>query len=102
MKSFLLVTLGGTLLIITKYSSIKQPDLLKKLAVLGKFIAYEIPIDAIKANYSAHFEHLTNAPSLQDEFKVLDTETQRIFLNVDFETLGPMEYFQPDEGNILT
>ena len=90
------------MLIVTKYSSIQQPELIKKLALLGKFIAYEIPIDTIKANYSAHLEHLTDAPSPQDEFKVLDTETQRIFLNVDFDTLGPMEYFQPDEGNILT
>ncbi len=57
MKSMLLLTASGALIILTSYASAEDQRLLKKLELKGieKFVAFDIPLDLAKERYGAHF-----------------------------------------------
>jgi hypothetical protein len=86
------------MLLVTERPSIQEPSLIGKLSRLGKFIAHEVPVESVKSNYSAHFEHATSDPSQPEQYKVLDTNIEQIFTNVDFHSLGEAFYFEPGKG----
>ena len=98
MKSFLLFTRVGPVLILSEYDSIQQPELVDKLTAYGKFIAHEVPIEAIKSCYSTHFEHVLQDPKESTELIVLDGDGERIFTNVSFQVLGSPAYHESGEG----
>jgi hypothetical protein len=58
MNVFFLFTGSGSLVILTSYSSVEDPALLRKLAAKGieKFLAYQIPITLAKERYGTHFD----------------------------------------------
>lgn len=94
MKSFLLFSHAGPVLILTSLDSIGQPELLSRLSsTYGKFIAHEVPLEAVKACYSEHFEHVINEPKEDSELMVLDVDGKQIFTNVNLKTLGPPFYY---------
>jgi hypothetical protein len=95
MKAFLLFASGGPVLLLTKFDSVRDAVLAKKLAYLGKFIAYQVPVDSVKRTYSAHFEHILTDPKQTDELRILDTDSKQIFTNVDFTVLGQPVIHQP-------
>jgi hypothetical protein len=95
MKTFLLFAVAGPVLVLTKLGSIRDPELLKRLASLGKFIAYELPVESVKASYSAHFQHILTDPKQTDELRILDTDSKQIFTNIDFKALGQPLVHQP-------
>jgi hypothetical protein len=101
LKSYLLLTATGAVLVMTRDDVNANPDLLKKLAVgsLNKFIAYEVPLDAVKNTYQAHFEHVLNDPRASGEFVVIDDDGQQIFENIDLKDLGRPFFFE--EGHTL-
>ncbi|MDD5701808.1 MAG: hypothetical protein PHU23_07125 [Dehalococcoidales bacterium] len=96
MRSFLVFTHTGPILVLSKYDSVRQPELLNRLSAYGKFIAHEVPVEAVKSSYTAHFEHVLNDPKQNDEMRVLDGDGERIFVNVDFKTLGAPVYYEPE------
>ena len=92
-KAYLLLTGNGAMLILTEYDFIKQPGLLKTLAVGGpkKFVAHEVSIDWIKKSYTVNFENPLSdlkQKDKNDKIKVLDDEGQRIFENITLKELG--------------
>jgi len=95
MKAFLLFAAGGPMLILTNLDSIHDPELMKRLAYLGKYIAYQVPLQSVRGPYSAHYEHILTDPKQTDELRILDTDARQIFTNIDFKVLGQPVVHQP-------
>jgi hypothetical protein len=57
MKTYMLMTGSGPIVILTSHDSVLDAALVRKLAGKGieKFIAYEIPIGLARERYGAHF-----------------------------------------------
>ena len=98
LKAYLTLTSSGPVLILTKFDFMRHPELLDKLAAKtsNKFIAYELPIEAVEANYSAHFAHVLNDPEQTGEIKILDDDGKEIFTNVRFKDLSAPIYYEPE------
>lgn len=94
MKTFLLFTQDGPILILSKSDSIQQSELPEKLPAYGKFVSWEIPVDSIKSCYSAHFEQVLKDPKQSDDLKVIDDNGEQVFLNISFKTLGQPNYHE--------
>lgn len=96
LKSYLLLTGTGAVLILTGDDLEKNPDLLKNLSAgnLNKFVAYELPVDSVKNSYSAHFEHTLRDPFQTGEFKVLDDDGVQIFKNIKLKEMGSPIFFE--------
>jgi hypothetical protein len=98
MKSFLLFTHTGPLLILSKYDSINQPELLSKLTAYGKFIAYEMPIEAIQSCYSSRFQSIFQDPKSNEAMIVLDEDGESVFTNISLRVLGSPTIYEPGEN----
>ncbi len=90
MKTFMLMTGSGPLMILTSHASIEDPQILQKLAVKGieKFLAYEVPFDLAKERYGGHFNVVANDLRESDDLRVLDYNGERAFKLFSFEELG--------------
>lgn len=91
MKTMLLLTGGGPVVILTSINKSTEPELIKELAVKGieKFISYEIPIELAKERYGAHFAAVARDVHETDRLRILDFNGQRAFSLFKFEELGP-------------
>jgi hypothetical protein len=87
---YFLFTGGGSLVILTSYSSVEHPALLKKLAAKGieKFLAYQIPTALAKERYGAHFNIVSGDLSESDDLRVLDFDGSRAFRLFRFHEMG--------------
>jgi hypothetical protein len=90
MKSFMLFTAGGPLVVLTKFQSPTDPLFLRLLEIkgIGKFIAHELPVDLVHIRYGHHFEAVVQDLHEHDALRVLD-ETERGFNLFRFDELGP-------------
>jgi len=97
MKSFLLMTGGGPLMILTSHGSIENPILLDKLLAKGidKFIAYEVPLDLAKQRYGWHFNVVANDLHETDDLRVLDYNGDRAFGLFSFTEIGNSYIHEP-------
>ncbi|MDD5702359.1 MAG: hypothetical protein PHU23_09965 [Dehalococcoidales bacterium] len=100
MKAFLLFAHTGPLLILSKYDSINQPELLSRLTAFGKFIAYEMPIEAIQSCYSSRFQSIFQDPRSNEAMIVLDENGESIFNNISLRVLGSPTIYEPGESVI--
>jgi hypothetical protein len=91
MRTIMLMTGGGPLVILTSYDSVTDPGLLSTLEDKGidKFTAHEIPLDLSRARYGAHFTRVENDLRQTDDLRVLDTNGNRAFRLFRFDELGP-------------
>ena len=90
MKSFLLITGSGPLLILTSHESVETPGLLEKLRVKGidKFIAYAVPYELVEKRYGGHFAVVANDLRETDDLRILDYNGDRAFKLFSFSELG--------------
>lgn len=90
MKTMLLLTAGGPVVILTSHASPLDPTLLDKLRVKGirKFVAFEIPLDMAKQRYASHFAVVANDLHETDDLRVLDFDGQHAFQLFHFAELG--------------
>lgn len=97
MKAYFLFTGTGPIVILTSYNSIENPVLLNKLESKGivKFIAYEVPVDSVKAKYGAHYDVVHNDVHESDDLRVLDYSGERAFKNFSFKELDNPIYHEP-------
>jgi len=97
MKSFLLMTGSGPILILTKYESIKDPVLLEKLQLKGidKFASYEVPLELARERYGGHFIKVINDWLESDGLRVLDFNGERAFTLFSFSELGEAHIHEP-------
>ncbi len=97
MKTFLLITGSGPLMILTSHKSIENSILLDKLLAKGidKFIAYEVPFDLAKQRYGWHFNVVANDLHEADDLRVLDYNGDRAFRLFSFSELGKAHIHEP-------
>ena len=97
MKSFMLMTGGGPLVILTSHNSIENEVLLDKLHAKGidKFIAYEVPYDLAKKRYGHHFKVVANDLHETDDLRILDYSGDRAFRLFSFTELGTAHIHEP-------
>lgn len=90
MKSIMLLTANGPIVILTSHGSVTEPSLLAKLKAKGieKFIAYEIPLDDAIQKYGGHFAVTRNDLRETDDLRVLDYNGARVFRLFDLKALG--------------
>jgi hypothetical protein len=93
MKTAMLFTGSGPIVILTSHDSITAPALLKKLEAKGieRFLAYEIPLELAKARYGGHFVTVVNDLHESDDLRVLDYNGERAFALFRLDELqGPV------------
>jgi len=96
MKTAIIFTGTGPILILTTYESLTDSKFVEKLAVKGinKFIAYDLPVDFVKEQYGAQFTVVMNDVKQTDDLRVLDYNGYNIFYNFSFEYLGQPVYYE--------
>ena len=87
MKSLLLLTASGPLLILTSHESLHDQKLLEELKHkgIGKFVAFEVPLSLARERYGGHFQAVESNLHETDDLRVLDFNGQRVFR---FDELG--------------
>ncbi len=97
MKTSIVFTGTGPILILTSYNSFTNPDFVEKLAVKGikKFIASELSIDTVKEKYGKHFDIVMEDLHQEDDLRVLDYNGHNIFRNFSFAEMGEPIYYEP-------
>ena len=90
MKSLLLLTASGPLLVLTSHESLHDRKLLDALKGrgIGKFVAFEVPLMLAKERYGGHFQVVENDLHETDDLRMLDLNGQRIFQLFRFDELG--------------
>jgi hypothetical protein len=90
MKSGILFTGTGPILILTNYESFSDPNLVTKLATKGikKFIAYEIPPEQVKEKYGQHYNVVMGDLKQTDDLRILDYDGHHVFYNFSLGELG--------------
>ena len=90
MKTFLLFTAGGPMVIITSHRAVTDTAVLDKLADKGieKFIAYELPVEVAAERYGFHFDNVRQDLHETDALRVLDYNGSRIFALFFLSELG--------------
>ena len=91
MKAALVFAGSGPIVILTSYPSLSDPGLLRTLKAhgVGKFIAYELPLETVAARYGGHFQVVLNDARANDDLRVLDVNGDRAFRLFRFSELGP-------------
>ena len=97
MKSLLLMTSSGPLLILSSHESPLSEIFLSKLQAKGitKFMAYEVDIDKVKSRYGGHFTKVIQDLHETDDLRVLDYNGHRIFDLFRFDELGEAQIYEP-------
>ncbi len=90
MKSGILFTGTGPILILTNFESFSEPDFVTKLAVKGikKYIAYEVPSDRVKEKYGQHYNVVLKDLKQTDDLRALDYDGHHVFYNFALSELG--------------
>lgn len=90
MKSYLVLTENGPLLVMTSNSCITGEALLEPLRRNGidKIIAYEVPVDRLHEFYGLPFEVIAADIARGVNLRVLDFDGPHIFDRVPFAELG--------------
>src|SRR5438477_5079276 len=90
MKSLLLLTASGPLLILTSHESLRDQKLLEvlKQKSIGKFVAFEVPLSLAKQRYGGHFQAVESNLHETDDLRILDFNGQRVFQLFRFDELG--------------
>ena len=105
MKAGVVFTGTGPILILTTCESLDDPKLVRAMEVKGykKFIAFEVPIDAVKEKYGMHFTVVQRDFKQTDELRVLDEDGQRIFVNLLFNEIAqnPVYHEEPSLGRAV-
>jgi hypothetical protein len=90
MKTALLFTGSGPLVIATSHGSWTDPGFVEKLQAKGidKFIAYELPMDLVKTRYAGHFDIAMRDLHEHDDLRVVDFNGERAFQLFHLSELG--------------
>ena len=97
MKTAMLFTGSGPIVILTSHDSVTAPALLKKLEAKGieRFLAYEIPLELAKVRYGGHFSTVVNDLHESDDLRVLDYNGERAFALFRLDELKSPVLYEP-------
>lgn len=90
MRSYIIFSGTGPILILTTYPAVTDPRLIDKLHHKGilKFIAYEVPLDVVERIYGVPFEVISSNLERIEDVRVLDFNGHHIFSSFSFADLG--------------
>lgn len=90
MKAGICFTGTGPILILTTYDSFLDKELLKRFEAKGikKFIAYEVPVEEVKARYGTHFDIVLGDLKQENDLRVLDYDGHHVFYTFPLKELG--------------
>jgi len=91
MKTMLLLTASGPIVILTSHASVVDAVLLDKLRARGirKFVAFEIPLELARHRYGGHFALVRNDLHETDDLRLLDLDGSHAYSLFRFDELGP-------------
>ncbi len=97
MKTSIIFTGTGPILILTSYESLTHPAFVEKLAAKGikKFIASELPVEKVKKQYGEHFDIVMGDLHQEDDLRILDYNGHNILRNFSFTEMGTPIYYEP-------
>jgi len=89
-RSFLIFTGTGPILVLSTYPQLDDPRLVAKLQYKGitKFIAYEVALDAVRVRYGAAFASVARDLGEVEDIRVLDFNGHQIMANFALDELG--------------
>ncbi len=93
MKTGVIVTGSGPVLIITSYASLTDEHLVDKLRNKGiqKYIAYEVDEGLVKEKYGSHYSVVMGDLHQEDDLRVLDYDGHHVYSQIPFSEMhGPM------------
>jgi hypothetical protein len=104
MKAALVFAGSGPIVILTSYPSLSDAGLLRALKAhgVGKFIAYELPLETVAARYGGHFQVVMNDARDSDDLRVLDVNGDRAFRLFRFSELGAPVMHDEDQPESRT
>lgn len=90
MRSFLIFTGTGPILVLSTYPELNDPDLVEKLRYKGisKFIAYEVALEAVRTRYGQAFASIARDLGASPDLRVLDFNGHQIMANFALDELG--------------
>lgn len=91
MRSYLIFTGSGPILVVSTYPKLTDERLLQKLRFKGihRFIAYEVDLDAIERIYGeAYAAVVTDLAAAGEDLRVLDFNGHQIMANLSLNALG--------------
>ena len=90
MKTYIIFSGTGPILILTTYSEIENPRLVEKLMHKGivKFIAYEVPVATVQRIYGVPFDVIAADLENAEDLRVLDFNGHHIFSRFSLKELG--------------
>ncbi len=90
MRSFLLLTETGPVLLLTKSTAITESHLIEHLEKRGirKFISFEVPVSKVHKHYGVPFEVVAADIDHGRDLRILDYNGSHIFSSFDFSELG--------------
>jgi len=100
MKTALMLSGGGPLVVATSHSSLTDPRVLEQLHEKGidKFIAYELPVRLVKQRYGGHFAAEVHDLHQSKDLQVVDEDGDRVFGFFRFRELGHRVLYERDEA----
>lgn len=90
MRSFLLLTETGPILLLTRCASITEQTLIEHLDQRGveKFIAFEVPLTRVHELYGVPYDVVAADIDRGRDMRILDYNGRHIFSTFDFDELG--------------
>lgn len=90
MRSFIVFTGSGPILLLTTFPDISDRRLGEKLAQMGigRFLAYEAPLERVRQVYGVPFEVLADDLEGREDVRVLDFNGHHIFSAFSLVDLG--------------
>jgi len=97
MKSAIIFSGTGPILILTTYETLTDAAFVKKLATKGinKFVAIELPVDNVKAKYGENFDIVMEDLHQTDDLRVLDYNGHSILNAFSLKEWGPAIRYEP-------
>jgi hypothetical protein len=97
MKALMLFTGSGPMLVLSSHESPDDDVFLGKLMAKGvdKFMAYDLPLDAVEALYGGHYHTVVSDLHETDDLRVLDVNGQRLFSLFRLDELGEPFIYEP-------
>ncbi len=90
MRSFIVFTGNGPILLLTTYPDIADRRLVTKLGQMGidRFLAYEAPLERVRQVYGVPYEVLADDLEGREDVRVLDFNGHHIFTSFSLVDLG--------------
>ncbi|MEM8995223.1 MAG: hypothetical protein AAGF23_10585 [Acidobacteriota bacterium] len=92
MRSYLLFTGTGPILVLSTYPKLTDERLVKKLRYKGidKFMAYQVDLDVVSERYPTNFPDISGdlKEEGEEDIRVLDFNGHQIMANFSLDVLG--------------